>query len=130
LSEEKLNLEKEEAKLTEEIGSLIQKIDTINNAKKKHGSVNRMLEDTLATSIRARFKLSNEVKRVRKRVAEIEASFLDNANLYVEARKTIWPGVSIRIGSTRKKVENKHDRCRVAIDNSGEIAVKPITGSI
>ncbi|MCL1904136.1 MAG: FapA family protein [Oscillospiraceae bacterium] len=130
LTQEKLELEKEEAKLTEEIGKLIQKIDTINNAKKKHGTVARALEDTLATSIRARFKLSNELKLGRKRIAEIEASFLDNDNLHIDARKAIWPGVSIRIGSERKKIEIKHDRCRVEVDNSGEIAVKPITGSI
>ncbi|MCL2070899.1 MAG: FapA family protein [Oscillospiraceae bacterium] len=130
LSEEKLNREKEEAKLTEEIGRLIQKIDTINAAKKNHGSVPRVLEETLATSIRARFKMSNELKLVRKRIAEIEASFLNNANLHIEARKSIWPGVSVRIGSEKKKFEQKHDRCRVAIDNSGCISVRPITGSI
>ncbi|MCL1789313.1 MAG: FapA family protein [Oscillospiraceae bacterium] len=130
LTQEKLELEKQEAKLTEEIGKLIQKIDTINNAKKKHGTVARALEDTLSTSIRTRFKLSNELKIGKKRISEIEASFLDNDNLHIDARKTIWPGVSIRIGSERKKVEIKHDRCRVEIDNSGEIAIKPITGAI
>ena len=130
LAEEKLDLEKEEAKLTEEIGKLIQKIDTINNAKKTHGTVHKTLEDTLATSIRARFKMSNELKIVKKRIAEIEASFLDNAALHIEARKSIWPGVRIKIGNGRKKVDDKHDRCRVAMDNSGEISIKPITGSI
>ena len=54
----------------------------------------------------------------------------DNVNLNIEVRKTIWPGVNIRIGEMRKKIEDKHDRCRISIDNDGDIAIKPITGSI
>lgn len=130
LAEEKLNLEKEEAKITEEIGSLIKKIETINNAKKKAGSVPRALEDTLSTSIRTRFKLSNELKLVKKRMVDIEESFLDNANLQIEARKTIWPGVRIKIGNGRKKVDQRNDRCKVSMDNTGEIIIRPITGPI
>ncbi|MCL2036121.1 MAG: FapA family protein [Oscillospiraceae bacterium] len=130
LSEEKFVLEKEEAKLSEQTQKLIQIIDTLNDIKKNKGGIPRDKEDMLATAIRSRFQYSNEIKRINKRIAEIEASFLDNANLMIEVRKTIWPGVSVRIGALQKKIENKSDRCRISIDNSGEITVKAITGSI
>ena len=126
LSEEKLELEVEEAKKSEEIGMLIQRIDTINAAK-KNGPVSRQLEDTLATSIRTRFKLSNDLKTIRKRIAEIEASFLDNVNLFIEIRKTLWPGTQIRIGTLKRKIEDRSDRCRVSISGA-DIAVNPIAG--
>jgi hypothetical protein len=130
LAEEKLELEKEEAKITDQINSLVQLIDGLNAVKKKKGELPRHHEDRLASSIRSRFKLSNEIKQIKKRIVQIEESFLDNVNLHIEVRKSIYPGITIRIGEMRKKVENKHDRCRIAIDNSGEIAIKPITGSI
>jgi hypothetical protein len=130
LAEEKLELEKEEAKLTEQISKLIQMIDMLNANKKKFGSIPRDKEDMLSTAIRSRFKSSNEIKRIAKRIAEIEASFLDNANLNIEVRKSIWPGVTVRIGALSKKIDHKNDRCRISIDNTGDITVSPIVGSI
>jgi uncharacterized protein (DUF342 family) len=130
LAEEKFELEKEEAKLTEETSKLVQTINMLNTAKKKHKSLPRNAEDALAAAIRARFKNSNEIKRIKKRVAQIEESFLDNVNLHIEIRKILWPGVTIRIAELRKRVEQKHDRCRITMDSNGEIAINPIVGSI
>jgi hypothetical protein len=130
LAEEKLELEKEEAKLNEQIGKLVQLIDMLNAAKKKNGSIPRNSEDMLATSIRSRFKFSNEIKRIHKRITEIEASFLDNVNLNIEVRKSIFPGCTIKMGGLTKKIEQRNDRCRILIDNNGEISVSPIVGSV
>jgi uncharacterized protein (DUF342 family) len=130
LSEEKLALEKDEAKITENIGGLVRLIEGLNAIKKKQGSLPRQHEDQLANAIRTRFKLSNEIKRIRKRVAEIEASFLDNASLKIEVRKIVWPGVTVRIGEQRRQFEHKHDRCRIGISDDGGIHINPIVGSI
>jgi hypothetical protein len=130
LAEEKLELEVEEAKITEEIARLIQTVGMLNNAKKKAGVLSKEHEDVLATAIRQRFKLSNDIKKIRKRVTDIDASFLNNINLFVEVRKTVWPGVTVRIGELSKKIDHKYDRCRIAVDNAGDIAITPITGSI
>ncbi|MCL1865796.1 MAG: FapA family protein [Oscillospiraceae bacterium] len=130
LMEEKFELEKEEAKLTEQIGKLIQIIDMLNALKKNKGSLPTESEDMLSTAIRTRFKNSNDIKKINKRISEIENSFLDNANLNVEIRKTIWPGVSVKIGALQKKIDIKQDRCRISIDGSGDIGIHPIVGSI
>jgi hypothetical protein len=130
LAEEKLELEKKEAKLTEEIGKLVQLIEMLNAAKKKNGSIPRQSEDMLATAIRNRFKNSAEIKQITKRIAEIEMSFLDNAYLNIEIRKSVWPGVTVRIGALSKKIEQKNDRCRISIDSSGDISINAIVGSI
>jgi len=130
LAEERLELEKEEAKMTEEIGKLVQLIDGLNAIKKKNGSLPPLHEDRLASSIRTRFKFSNEIKIINKRIKQIEESFLDNVNLNIEVRKSVWPGVTIRIGEMRKKIENKYDRSRISIGSDGEISIAPITGSI
>jgi len=130
LAEEKLNLEKEEAKLTEQIGKLVQLIDMLNLSKKKLGTLPRDKEDMLSTSIRSRFKFSNEIKQITKRIAEIEASFLDSVNLNIEVRKSVFPGVTVRIGTLSKKIDHKNDRCRISIDNSGDISINAIVGSI
>jgi uncharacterized protein (DUF342 family) len=130
LAEEKMNLEKEEAKITEQIGGLVQLIDGLNSIKKKKGSLPQEHEDRLASSIRMRFKLSNEVKHIKKKIAQIEERFLDNVNLHIEVRKSIWPGVTVRIGEMRKRIEDRYDRCRINLDNNGDIAVNGIQGPI
>jgi hypothetical protein len=130
LSKEKKELEVEEQQLNEKIGQYIQLADALNAAKKKAGSLTRDREEMLSTAIRGRFQMSTEIKKIKKRIAEIESSFLDNASLAVEIRKTVFPGVSVRIGEERKKIEKEWDRCRIAINNSGEITIEPIAGRI
>jgi uncharacterized protein (DUF342 family) len=128
LAKEKKELEIEEQSLNEKIGQYIQLAEALNAAKKQVGSLPRPQEEKLATAIRGRFQMSTEIKKIKKRIAEIDASFLDNASLQLEVRKTIFPGVSVRIGEERKKIEKEWDRCKIAIDNSGEIKIEPITG--
>ncbi|MDR0221925.1 MAG: FapA family protein [Oscillospiraceae bacterium] len=128
LSEEKLSLEKEEANLTEQIGKLIQIIDMLNAHKKQAGSLSSEREDMLSSAIRTRFKYSNDIKLIKRRIEEIDTSILSSYNLYIEARKEIWPNVVIRIGTLQMKVENKNVRCRVYMNNAGEIEYKPIAG--
>ncbi|MDR0196858.1 MAG: FapA family protein, partial [Oscillospiraceae bacterium] len=130
LSEEKMSLEKEEANLTEQIGKLIQIIDMLNAHKKKSGSLTSEREDMLSSAIRTRFKYSNDIKLIRRRITEIDASILSSHNLYIEARKEVWPNVVIRIGTMNMKVENKNVRCRICMNSSGEIEYKPIVGSV
>jgi hypothetical protein len=126
-SKEKKELEIEEAQLNEKIAQYIQLAEVLNAAKKK-GGLPREKEETLATVIRGRFQMSTEIKKIKKRIQEIDDSFLDNSSLFVEIRKTVFPGVTVRIGELRKKVEKEWDRCRIKIDNSGEIVIEPISG--
>jgi len=128
LSKEKKALEEEEGLLNEKISQYIQLAETLTAVKKKVGSLPKDKEETLATVIRGRFQMSVETKKIRKRIQEIDESFLDNSSLFVEIRKTVFPGVSVRIGELRKKIEKEWDRCRVKIDNSGEIVIEPIAG--
>jgi uncharacterized protein (DUF342 family) len=130
LCEEKQALEVEEAKLTEQTSKLIQLIDMLNGVKKKSGKLPPENEDMLATAIRQRFKYSNEIKQIGKKIAEIEENLLHNADLHIEVRKSVFPGVTVRIGALSKKVDQRHDRCNIVLDNTGEINLKPITGSI
>jgi len=130
LSEEKLELEKKEASLTEQIGKLQQISTMLNEHKKKLGGLAPDREDMLSSAIRTRLKYSNDVKLIKKRIAEIDASILSTYNLNIEVRKELYPGVSVRIGTNRIKVENKNTRCRVYANSNGEIEIKPITGPI
>jgi len=128
LSEEKTELEKKEANLTEQIGKLLQISTMLTEHKKKLGSLTPDRDEMLSSAIRSRLKYSNDVKLIRKRIAEIDASIMSTYNLFIEARKELYPGVSVRIGTTRIKVENKNVRCRVYASSNGEIEIKPITG--
>jgi len=128
LSEEKNELEKKEANLTEQIGKLLQISTMLTEHKKKLGQLTPDRDDMLSSAIRTRLKYSNDVKIIKKRIAEIDASILSTYNLHIEVRKELWPGVSVRIGTTRIKVENKNVRCRVFANTSGEIEIKAITG--
>jgi uncharacterized protein (DUF342 family) len=130
LAKERQELEIQEAEITERINQHILLAESLNALKKRAGGLPRDREEKLASSIRGRFQLSAEVKKIKKRVAEIESSFLDNNSLFVEIRKTIYPGVSVRIGEQRLKPEKEWDRCRIAIGNSGEIEINPISGKM
>ncbi|MCL1832488.1 MAG: FapA family protein, partial [Oscillospiraceae bacterium] len=132
LAKEKKELEVEEQQLNEKIAQYTELSEALNAAKKKAsgGVMPPDREEMLKTAIRGRFQMSTQVKKIKKRIAEIEESFLDNAALNVEIRKTIYPGVSVRISEQRKKIDKEWDRCRVKIDNTGEIVVEPITGKM
>ncbi|MCL2754329.1 MAG: FapA family protein [Oscillospiraceae bacterium] len=128
LAKEKKELEEEEAQLTEKTTQYAQLAEQLNATKKKAGGLPPDKEETLKTVIRGRFQMATEIKKIKKRITEIDESFRDNSALFVEIRKTVFPGVSVRIGELRKKVEKEWDRCRVKVDNSGDIVIEPITG--
>ncbi|MCL2634488.1 MAG: FapA family protein [Oscillospiraceae bacterium] len=128
LSEEKLALEKEEADLTEQIGKLVQLSDMLKDHKKKTGSLPPDREDMLSKAIRTKFKYSNDIKLIQKRIEEIDVSLLSAYNLQIEVRKSVWPGVAVKIGTTQIKIEHRSDRCRIYVNDAGDIDVKPITG--
>ncbi|MCL1881319.1 MAG: FapA family protein [Oscillospiraceae bacterium] len=126
LAKEKKELEIEEAGLNEKINQHVELANTLQAAKKMAGSLPKEREEMLSAAVRGRFQALNELKKIKKRIVIIDESFTDNTSLYVEVRKTVFPGVSVRIGEQRKKVESEWDRCRIAIDNTGEIEITPI----
>lgn len=125
------------AVLTEERNDLLKKIEEYENKidqlgkicstlqhQKKVASLTEDREEMLVTSIRAKYVHQRELKNMRGRIIAIDKEIDVSNDLRVVVKRSLFPGVSIRINSLQHNVEHVNGKCVVRVGSSGEIEIK------
>ncbi len=122
LAEERIDLTKKTEEFVNQIDQL-EKICTALQAQKKVAPLTEEREEMLVTSIRAKFVHQRELKAMKRRIAEIDKEIDISNDLKVTVRRSLFPGVSVRINSLQYNVSNVHGQCVVRVGAS-DIEVK------
>lgn len=122
LAEERIELIKKIGEFENQLDQL-EKICTALQAQKKVAPLTEDREEMLVTSIRAKYIHQRELKTMRRRIAEIDKEIDISNDLKVVVRRSLFPGVSIRINSLQCNVSNVHGQCTVRV-GADDIEIK------
>jgi uncharacterized protein (DUF342 family) len=128
LAEERNALQKQVTDLEENIRKLAQIAGMLQEHKKRIGSLTADREAMLTSAIRSRFTMQREVKMAQARINEINEKIKGDESVVAIIKKELWPGVTIRIGTLSRTVDKHWTRVQVAINDEGDIELKPIVG--
>ena len=117
LAEERIELTKKIPEFENQIDQL-GKICTALQQQKKVAPLPEDREEMLVTSIRAKFVHQRELKAMKARVAEIDKEIDISNDLRVIVRRSLYPGVAIRINSLQHNVSATHGQCVVRVGES------------
>ena len=123
LSEERDALNRSVAEMEDKIDQLGKILDTLTEIAKK-SKLTPEREQMKAEAVRNRLKMQMEIKRATQRIAQIEQSLMVSQSLSVSARKSFYPGVTLRINDCvlQVNVETSHSRATI---RDGEIVFVP-----
>lgn len=122
LTEERLELVKKIEEYKTQIDQL-GKICTALQQQKKIAPLTEDREEMLVTSIRAKYVHQRELKVMNNRIAEIDKEIDISNDLKVTVRRSLFPGVSIRINNLQHNVTGVHGQCVVRVGEE-DIEVK------
>ncbi len=128
LNEEKLDQQGRIRELEIQINKLIQVVELLQAHKKTTGQLSPDREAMLSSAIRTRFTNQKEIKQRMVRISQLEELLAESQELYVVAKKTLWPGVTIRIDSDIITSEQCYTRTSVGRNGEGELSFLPMTG--
>ena len=123
LAEERTDLLKKIEEYENQIDKL-SKICTALQQQKKNAPLTESREEMLVTSIRAKYVHQRELKNMRGRIIAIDKEIDVSNDLRVVVKRSLYPGVSVRINSLQHNVENVNGKCVVRVGSSGEIEIK------
>lgn len=122
------------AVLSEERDILVRSIAEMEDKSDQLGKILEMLteqakkaklpperEQLKAEALRNKLKLQMEIKKSKLRIEQIDESLMVAQQLTVSVRKAIYPGVTLRINSCVKLVNEVNSHCRATIVD-GDIA--------
>lgn len=123
LVEERLELIKRIDEYTMQLDQL-SKICIALQEQKKLAPLTDDREEMLVKSIRGKFVHQRELKMMKQRVIEIDKEIDISNDLKVIVRRSLYPGVSIRINSLQYNVKHTNGQCVARVGSSGEIEIK------
>lgn len=124
LYEEREELRRNIADLEDKADQL-GKILTSLNEMQKVMKLSPEREQMKANALRNRLKMQADAKKKQKRIEEINSALELAQNLFVSCRRTMYPGVTLRINSSIMLVNSKNCNCRAAV-SKGDIVIKPL----
>ncbi|MGN1421884.1 MAG: FapA family protein [Oscillospiraceae bacterium] len=124
LFEERENLKRSIKELedkAEQLGMILNSLSEMQKVAKLPPEREQMK----AEALRNRLKMQAEVRKAQARINEINTTLELAQNLYISCRKTLYPGVTLRINSSIMQVNSKNCCCRAAVVG-GDIVIKPL----
>lgn len=125
LNSEKAELTKKSAENAASIGRCTQIIDFLNEKKKQLFRLPEDKEQLLGQTVKTKINLQMEIKRIEKRLKEIDESLAVKQYLSFGCRGTVYPGVKVVIGESVYQVTNEYHRVRFRTGNDGNVEVAP-----
>ncbi len=123
LAEERTDLLKKIDEYANQIDQL-EKICVALQKQKKAGVLTPEREEMLVISIRSKFIHQRELKAMKQRINDIDKEIDISNDLKVVVRRSLFPGVSIRINSLQYNVGTTNGQCVARVGSSGDIEVK------
>ncbi len=126
LAEEKNEVLKEMEKQKKTLDDLILVINFLNEKKKELHSLPEEKEQILGNACRQKIVMGIELKKLQKRIDEIDTSLSNKQFLSIGCKGYMYPGVKIIINDAVFKVETEYVRTRVSLDEDGLIHAAPL----
>ena len=123
LAEEKNDKTKRIAEFRRQLDQ-IEKICAALQEQKKAGGITPEREEMLTTSIRAKFVHRREIKDMLDRIKQINEEIDNNSDLCIRVRRSLFPGVVIKINGEQLVVDKLNGQCVVRMDSDGEIKIR------
>ena len=79
----------------------------------------------MGQTVKTKINLQMEIKRIEKRLKEIDESLAVKQYLSFGCRGTVYPGVKVVIGESVYQVTNEYHRVRFRTGNDGNVEVAP-----
>lgn len=124
LSEERDNLLHQITEHEEKLDGIEKILVTLGEMAKK-GKLPPEREQMKVEVMKSKFHLQGEIKRMKTKIVEIEASLERKQNLSITCRRAFYPGVLLRINSAVYAVNTVCPHCRARIHDT-EIEMIPL----
>lgn len=124
LSEERDALQKSIEEMEDKIDQLSKILTTLAEFAKV-GKLSPEHETLKTEALRNRIKMQSEIKKNKLSIEEIDKALELTQNISVSAKRMIYPGVKLRIGSCILVVKNIQNRVKASVDK-GEIVFHPL----
>lgn len=121
LAQEKENVLRQIEQTKGELEKITLVINFLNEKKKELRTLPEDKEVILGNAARQKVLLGVEIKKLEKRVEEIDMSLANKQYLSIDCRGYIYPGVKIVINDAVFKVESEYVHTRVALGEDGTI---------
>ena len=126
LAEEKEAVLRQMEKTNGDLEKLTLVINFLNEKKKELKTLPEDKEVILGNSVRQKVMLGMEIKKLQKRVEEIDLSLANKQFLSVDCKGFLYPGVKIVINDIVFKAEAEYVRTRVYIAEDGTAHTAPL----
>ncbi|MBQ3162495.1 MAG: DUF342 domain-containing protein [Oscillospiraceae bacterium] len=126
LAEEKTGLLNDMEKLKKTIDDLTLVINFLNEKKKELHTLPEEKEQMLGNACRQKIVMGMDIKKIQKRIDEIDTSLSNKQFLSIGCKGYMYPGVKIIINDQVFKVEAEYVRTRVSISEDGIIHSAPL----
>lgn len=114
-SAERLNLEKQVAQLNQNLLQASQAVTYLQEKKKRDGKLPGEQEELLINALRLKVQLDMDKAPMLERIKEINEYMDEKQNLFVQFRRTLYPGVRITIGDYSYSVPTEQERGKLVI---------------
>lgn len=126
LSEEKTGLIAEMDKIKKTLDDLVLVINFLNEKKKELHTLPEDKEQMLGNACRQKIVMGMDIKKIQKRIDEIDTSLSNKQFLSIGCKGYMYPGVKIIINDQVFKAEAEYVRTRVSLDEDGIIHSAPL----
>ncbi len=126
LAEEKTAVLNEMEKIKKTIDDLTLVINFLNEKKKELHALPEDKEQMLGNACRQKIVMGMDIKKLQKRVDEIDTSLSNKQFLSIGCKGYMYPGVKIIINDQVFKAEAEYVRTRVSLSEDGIIHSAPL----
>ena len=126
LSEEKTALLNEMEKIKKTLDDLVLVINFLNEKKKELHTLPEEKEQMLGNACRQKIVMGMDIKKIQKRIDEIDTSLSNKQFLSIGCKGYMYPGVKIIINDQVFKAEAEYVRTRISISEDGLIHSAPL----
>ena len=126
LAEEKNDLLKQMSQQKKTLEDLTLVINFLNEKKKELHTLPEDKEIMLGNACRQKIVMGMDIKKIQKRIDEIDTSLSNKQFLSIGCKGHLYPGVRIIINDQVFKAESEYVRTRVSISEEGLIHAAPL----
>lgn len=126
LAQEKEAVQKQIETTNGELEKVSLVVNFLNEKKKELKSLPDDKEEMLGNAARQKIRLGMEIKKLQKRIEEIDLSLANKQFLSVDCKGYLYPGVKIVINDAVFKAESEYVRTKIFLAEDGTVHAIPL----